>query len=69
VSSPKDDIEMTKAIDERIIPLADPPSSTEPVPVEGTLPDETKTPYKHESELGNVEDFEIDVPPAEGIAP
>jgi hypothetical protein len=69
VSSPKDDIEMAKAIDERIIPVADPSSSTEPVPVNATLPDETKTPDEHESELGNVEDFEIDVPPAEGIAP
>jgi hypothetical protein len=58
--NPEDDAELAKAIEDEIIPVAD--------PIENSKAEEPKPPHKDTSGLGkNVDDFEIEVPPPEGI--
>ena len=65
MTDPETDAEIKKAIDDRTIPVVTPPPP--PVPVESRGAEEVPT-ADGESGLGqNVGDFEIDVPPPEGI--
>jgi hypothetical protein len=63
VTDPETDAGIKKAIDDRTNPVVTPP----PVPIESRTDEEVPTDVG-ESGLGqNVDDFEIDVPPPEGI--
>ena len=66
MSNPKADAELAKAIEDRTIPVADPPAQVQTTEIKEVKEPETL----HEDAHGlsqNVEDFEIDVPPPEGI--
>jgi hypothetical protein len=66
MSNPEADAELAKAIEDRTIPIAEPPAPAEPI--ESREAEEPETPHEHTSGLGlNVDDFQIDVPPPEGI--
>ena len=65
MSNPKDDEALAEAINDRTIPVSDPAPVAEPI--ESREPEEAAAP-EGESGLGkDVSDFEIDVPPPEGI--
>ncbi|HUR55054.1 MAG TPA: hypothetical protein VMZ71_13055 [Gemmataceae bacterium] len=65
MTDPETDADLKKAIDDRTIPVVTPPPP--PVPIDSRRAEEVPADVG-ESGLGqNVDDFEIDVPPPEGI--
>ena len=65
MTDPEDDEELAQAISDRTIPVPDPTKPPEPIESRETEVPDTEG---DDTELGqNVDDFEIDVPPPEGI--